>query len=77
MGLDINAKKMMKNAFRISKVRGETASRVRIPGGLIDAKSLVKVTEIAEKYGNGQIFLTNRQGIEIPGIKWEDVDAVK
>ena len=77
MGLDVNAKKMMKNAFRISKVRGETASRVRIPGGLIDAKSLVKVTEIAEKYGNGQIFLTNRQGIEIPGIKWEDVDAVK
>ena len=76
MGLDINLKKLKKNAFRYSKVRGETASRVRIPGGVIDAKAMVRVTEIAEKYGNGTIFITNRQGVEIPGIRLEDMDAV-
>ena len=75
MGLDINLKKLKKNAFRYSKVRGETASRVRIPGGVIDAKAMVRVTEIAEKYGNGTIFITNRQGVEIPGIKMEDMDS--
>ena len=74
--LDINVGKMKKNAFRYSKVRGETASRVRIPGGVIDSKSLGRVVEIAEKYGKGVIDITNRQGIEIPGIRFEDMDAV-
>ena len=74
--LDINVGKLKKNAFRYSKVRGETASRIRIPGGVIDAASLGKVVEIAEKYGNGVIDITNRQGIEIPGIRLEDMDAV-
>ena len=31
--MDINVKKLKKNAFRVSKVRGETASRIRMPGG--------------------------------------------
>ena len=74
--LDINVGKLKKNAFRYSKVRGETASRIRIPGGVIDAKSMGKVVEIAEKYGTGVINITNRQGIEIPGIKLTDVDKV-
>lgn len=74
--LDIHVAKLKKNAFRYSKVRGETASRIRIPGGVIDAASMAKVVEIAEKYGNGVIDITNRQGIEIPGIRLEDVDRV-
>ncbi len=74
--LDINVGKLKKNAFRYSKVRGETASRIRIPGGVIDAKSLAKAVEIAEKYGNGVINITNRQGLEIPGIDLRDMDKV-
>ncbi len=74
--LDINVGKLKKNAFRYSKVRGETASRIRIPGGVIDSASMAKVVEIAEKYGTGVINITNRQGIEIPGIQLTDVDKV-
>lgn len=74
--LDINVGKLKKNAFRYSKVRGETASRIRIPGGVIGAKSLAKAVEIAEKYGNGVINITNRQGLEIPGIDLRDMDKV-
>ena len=74
--LDIHMGKLKKNAFRYSKVRGETASRIRIPGGVIDAESLGKVVAIAEKYGKGVIDITNRQGIEIPGIRLEDMDQV-
>ena len=76
MAKDINVGKLKRNAFRVSKHRGETASRVRMPGGYIDAESMKRISEIAEKYGNGSIFLTNRQGVEIPGIKLEDMDAV-
>lgn len=73
---DINVKKLKKNAFRYSKVRGETASRVRIPGGLVSARSMARIAEIAEEYGNGSIFITNRQGVEIPGIPLERMDEV-
>ena len=73
---DINVKKLKKNAFRYSKERGYTGSRVRMPGGLISAKSMERIAEIAEEYGNGSIFLTNRQGVEIPGISIDDMDEV-
>lgn len=73
---DVNVKALKKNAFRYSKVRGETASRVRVPGGLVSAKSMARIVEIAEEFGNGEIFLTNRQGVEIPGISLDDMPKV-
>jgi len=76
MGLDVNTKKLKKNAFRVSKVRGETASRVRVPGGYLDARVLGMVQEIAQQYGNGYVHLTSRQGFEIEGIRLEDMDEV-
>lgn len=76
MGLDINTKKLKKNAFRVSKVRGVGASRIRVPGGYLDARILGMVQEIAETYGNGIVHLTTRQGFEIEGIRFEDMDEI-
>lgn len=74
--MDINTKKLKKNAFRVTKVRGCTASRVRVPGGHMDAKYLSLLQEIAEEYGNGKIHITSRQGFEIPGIPYEKMPEV-
>lgn len=74
--MDINTKKLKKNAFRVSKVRGIGASRIRVPGGLLKSEVLGMVQEIADKYGNGLVHLTTRQGFEIEGIKYEDMDEV-
>ena len=74
--MDINTKKLKKNAFRVSKVRGIGASRIRVPGGLLKSEVLGMVQEIADKYGNGLVHITTRQGFEIEGIKYEDMDAV-
>ncbi len=76
MSLDINTKKLKKNAFRVSKKRGIGASRVRVPGGYLKAEILGMVKEIAQKYGNGIVHLTTRQGFEIEGIRFEDMDAI-
>ena len=76
MARDVNVKKLKKNAFRQSKVRGETASRVRCPGGEIDVESLQRVVDIATKYGKGMVNITNRQGFEIPGIDIADMEEV-
>lgn len=76
MSLDVNTKKLKKNAFRVSKERGIGASRIRVPGGYLKAEILGMVQEIAEKYGNGIVHLTTRQGFEIEGIHFEDMDAI-
>lgn len=73
---DLNTKKTMKNAFRITKNKYETALRVRIPGGCVDPESLMTVSKIASEYGNGQIHITTRQGFEILGIDMEDMQEV-
>ena len=74
--MDINTKNLKKNAFRVTKERGITASRIRVPGGHMDAKYLAVIQKIAEEYGNGTLHITVRQGFEIPGIKYEDMPEV-
>lgn len=74
--IDLNTKKIKKNAYRVTKVRGITASRIRIPGGHMEAKYLSMIQEIAETYGNGTVHITNRQGFEVPGIRFEDIPKV-
>jgi anaerobic sulfite reductase subunit C len=74
--MDVNVKKLKKNAFRYSKVRGETAVRVRVPGGRCLSETLGAVKDIADKYGNGVVHMTTRQGFEIMGIKLQDMENV-
>lgn len=76
MGLDINTKKLKKNAFRVSKKRGIGASRIRVPGGYLNAEVLGMIQEIAQTYGNGYVHLTTRQGFEIEGIRFEDMEEI-
>ena len=48
--MDINTKKLKKNAFRVSKVRGLTASRVRVPGGCCNADVMQQIVDIAREH---------------------------
>ena len=64
--MDINTKALKKNAFRVTKERGMTASRIRVPGGHLDAKYLGEIQKIAETYGNGTVHITSRQGFRDP-----------
>lgn len=74
--MDVNTKQLKKNAFRVTKVRGRTASRVRVPGGHLDARCLEVIQQIAQEYGDGTVHLTVRQGFEIPGIPFEKMPEV-
>lgn len=74
--MDMNTKQLKKNAFRVTKERGMTASRIRVPGGHMNAALLSKIQEIAETFGNGTVHITNRQGFEVPGIAFADIPKV-
>ena len=62
--------------YRLSKVRGECMLSLRTAGGTIPAHLLDVARDVATKYGNGVIRLTTRQKLAMPGIRYEDIDAV-
>ncbi|MBX4258568.1 sulfite reductase subunit C [Clostridium estertheticum] len=74
--MDINTKLLKKNAFRITKTRGKTAIRIRVPGGQIEAKHLEVLQKVAEIYGDGTLHITTRQGFEIPNIDMDKIPEV-
>lgn len=76
MSLDIDVKKVKKNAYRITKVRNKTALRIRVPGGHLDTKYFDIIKEIADEYGNGSVHITTRQGFEIPDIDFDKIDEI-
>lgn len=73
---DINTKSLKKNAFRFTKRRYKTAIRIRVPGGHLDVKHFDLIKEIAEKYGNGTVHITTRQGFEIPEIDMKYIPEI-
>lgn len=76
MSMDINTKALKKNAFRITKHRGITALRVRVPGGHLPVQHFATIQKIADEYGNGTVHITTRQGFEIPGIDMKHMREV-
>lgn len=76
MSQDMNINALRTNCFRQSKVKGEYMLQMRVPGGLIQAKYLSFVEHLAEAYGDGTFHFGSRQCFAIPGIKYENIDAV-
>lgn len=74
--MDINTKLLMKNAFRVTKTRGKTAVRIRVPGGHLDVKYFDLLKEVADKYGNGTVHITTRQGFEIPDLDMNKIPEI-
>lgn len=50
---------------------GYLVMRVRNRAGNITAEGLRKVADLSERYGNGQVHVTTRQAMEVPGVKEE------
>lgn len=74
--MSVNRKKVTKNAYRVTKVRGKTALRIRVPGGHIETKYFAIIHDIAERFGDGSAHITARQGFEVPGIDFEHIPEI-
>jgi dissimilatory sulfite reductase (desulfoviridin) alpha/beta subunit len=73
----VNYAALKAGGFMRQKQKDTFSLRLRVVGGTVTAQQLQTITAVAEKYGHGYIHLTSRQGVEIPFIKLEDIDAVK
>ena len=56
--------------------RGTVAVRGRIPAGVMTASQMAAVARIAEEFGDGEVAMTARLNVEIPGIDRRDADTV-
>lgn len=68
---------LKKGGFMRQKQKNNFSLRLRTVGGHMSAEQLAKVAEVAEKYGEGYVHLTSRQGVEIPFIKLDQIEEVK
>jgi len=47
--------------------------RLRVVGGRLEAAHLKLVGDLAERFGDGHVHLTTRQGVEIPHVPFENL----
>lgn len=57
--------------FIPQRQQGKLIMRIRNQAGDMTAEGLRKLADLAERFGNGQIHVTIRQGVEIPGVAEE------
>ncbi len=77
MAANIDYGALKKGGFMRQKQKGYFSLRLQVVGGNLTAENIKTVSEVAEKYGHGYVHMTSRQGIEIPFIRFEDIEEVK
>ncbi|MEW5758913.1 MAG: hypothetical protein AB1755_05555 [Candidatus Omnitrophota bacterium] len=68
---------LKKRGFLKQKQDGFFILRTRMNLGVYKDDQLLKFVEISRKYGQGIVHVSTRQGIEIPFIKYNDIDTVE
>ncbi|MDW7711709.1 MAG: 4Fe-4S binding protein [Deferrisomatales bacterium] len=53
------------------------SARLRIPMGVLTADVMERLAGAARRFGRGEVYLTARMGIEIPGVQTEDFPALR
>lgn len=76
MAVSAEEKKRVKRMGFLPNRDGEHVSaRIITVNGVMDANQMRNLSEAAQKFGNGQIALTTRMTLELPGVKYEDIPA--
>ncbi|SHO53957.1 4Fe-4S binding protein [Anaerocolumna xylanovorans] len=73
----VDYKALKDGGFMRQVQKNRFSLRLKVVGGNLNAEQLLTISEISKKYGDGYVHLTSRQGVEIPFIRLEDVEAVK
>lgn len=54
------------------------SGRIVAPGTVFTSQNFTDLAELSNKYGNGKLIATSRLSIEVPGIKFENIEpAIK
>lgn len=68
---------LKKRGFLRARQEGFFTLRVRMPAGNYQHNHLERLAQLSRKYARGLLHITVRQGIEIPFIRFEDIEQVE
>lgn len=74
---NIDYEDLKRRGFLRQKQDGFFVLRTKMSFGAYSKASLAKIGEIAEQYGKGIAHATMRQGLEVPFIKFEDINKIE
>ncbi len=63
--------------FLVNKNSGRFSARVVTGYGLLDTRQLRLLQDAADRFGDGQVVLTTRLSVEIPGIPYEKTEELR
>ena len=53
------------------------SGRIAAPGTVFTAENFSDMAELSKRFGNGKLICTSRQGVEIPGIPFDKIEAAQ
>lgn len=77
MAQQVDYDALKRGGFMRQKQRDHFSLRLHVVGGSLTADELAAIAKVAERFGNGTVHLTSRQGVEIPFVRLEDVEAIR
>lgn len=63
--------------FLFMKDKEHFNCRIVFPAGTATSEEMAKVAELAKKYAQGEIIMTVRLNVEVPGIPYENIEPMK
>jgi dissimilatory sulfite reductase (desulfoviridin) alpha/beta subunit len=70
-------KALKSRAMMAEKSDGLFSVRIGVIGGRMEASHLKSIAELAEKYADGHVHLTTRQGLEIPHVPYQNLEPLR
>jgi dissimilatory sulfite reductase (desulfoviridin) alpha/beta subunit len=64
-------------AIMAEKGQSHFSVRLRMTGGRLEAAQLQTIAVLAERFGDGSVHLTTRQGVEIPHVAYENIGPMR
>ncbi|MFQ6086008.1 MAG: 4Fe-4S binding protein [Candidatus Bathyarchaeia archaeon] len=72
----IDHEKLKKSGYIVQRDPEYFTVRLRVPGGSLSSEQLMRLGEIAEKYGQRRVHLTARQGVQVPWVRYGQLGKI-
>lgn len=73
---EIDYEELKKGGYIVQRDAQHFTVRLRVPGGNLTFHQLITLGKIANKYGQGRVHLTTRQGVQIPYVEYEKLGEI-
>ncbi|MBU3144925.1 4Fe-4S binding protein [Clostridium sp. CF012] len=74
---EADVKRVKSLGFLANNDKVHFSARIITENGVLTSRQLKNISEVSERFGNGKVSFTVRLTLELPGIKYENIEAVR